>query len=178
MVVLGDAHVLVPIVDQPVVGARGWSASGWTLGQLYLDVGEVGQVVLTFKVGQQRGAPAQLIGGGLVLVLLLALGLQTRGHYGVGADIELVLKLSGNGLEGEVLSLLPLQGRDVEGLGAGAPDQGPHILHIHPEVDAHQLLLVDGAFGGEPFGEQQRGRQALLLDWSRRLTIFLVNFDL
>jgi hypothetical protein len=40
------------VVDQLVVGARGWSASSRLLSQLYLSVGKARDVVLQLEVGE------------------------------------------------------------------------------------------------------------------------------
>ena len=46
------AQMLLSVVDQLVVGARGWSASGRLLSQLYLSVGRASVVVPQLEVGE------------------------------------------------------------------------------------------------------------------------------
>jgi len=57
------------VVDQPVVGARGWSASGRLLSQLYLSVGKASDVVPQLEFGE-GWTPDHFVGCRLVLVLL------------------------------------------------------------------------------------------------------------
>lgn len=61
--------MLLAVVDQSVVGARGWSASGRLLGHVDLNVCKVVQIILNLEVGQS-GTRTHLVPSGVILVLL------------------------------------------------------------------------------------------------------------
>ena len=101
------------VVDQLVVGARGWSASGRLLSQLYLSVGKARDVVPQLEVGE-GWTPDHFVGRRLVLVLLPLVR-----HDIWGATFERDVEFVGHRLIRLLFRLLALQSSNlVKGLRA------------------------------------------------------------
>lgn len=126
------------VVDQLVVGARGWSASGRLLSQLYLSVGKASDVVVPQLEVGEGWTPDHFVGRRLVLVLLPLL------RYDIwGATFERDVEFVGHRLIRLLFRLLALQSSNlVKGLRAWTARHRAHKLNVHSKVDTNKLILV------------------------------------